>query len=53
MSSSEYHQSSEDKFSDGKDDVLQAIFDAENEDGEFEGFSSPITGKYELDMHRI
>lgn len=40
MSSSEDDQSSEDEFSDGEDDVLQAIFDAEDEDedGEFEGF---------------
>lgn len=38
MSSSEDDQSSEDEFSDGEDDVLQAIFEDEDEDGEFEGF---------------
>ena len=40
MSSSEDDQSSEDEFSDGEDDVLQAIFDSEDEDEdeEFQGF---------------
>ena len=40
MSLSEDDQSSEDEFSDGEEDVLQAIFDAEDEEeeGEFEGF---------------
>ena len=40
MPSSEDDQSSEDEFSDGEEDVLQAIFDAEDEEeeGEFEGF---------------
>ena len=38
MSSSEDDQLSEDEFFDGEDDVLQAIFDDEDEDGEFEGF---------------
>ena len=40
MSSSEDDQSSEDEFSDGEEDVLQAICDAEDEEeeGEFEGF---------------
>ena len=40
MSSSENDQSSEDEFSDREEDVLQAIFDAEDEEekGEFEGF---------------
>ena len=41
MSLSEDDQSSEDEFSDGAEDVLQAIFDAEDEEeeeGEFEGF---------------
>ena len=40
MSKSEDDQSSEDEFSDGEEDVLQAIFHAEDEEeeGEFEGF---------------
>lgn len=43
MSSNEDDQSSEDKFSEDED-VLQAIFDAEDEDdeGEFEGFLIPL-----------
>ena len=40
MSPSEDDQSSDDKFSEDEEDVLQAIFDAEDEEdeGEFEGF---------------
>ena len=34
MSSSEDDQSSEDEFSDGEEDVLQAVFDAEDEEEE-------------------
>ena len=34
MSSSEDDQSSEDEFSDGEEDVLQAVFDTEDEEEE-------------------
>ena len=42
MSSSEDNQSSEDKFSGGEEDVLQAIYDAEDEEEEGEFKSFPI-----------